>query len=108
MLGDILGHVASLRWLCGSIFGMVGANTTNTSLLHKMIDDISYAYTQASASSTTYYSIHSATTRALGITPQVACHIQYRSSEDTQRTVLQLYMNNMGTLSVSLRIHFLT
>lgn len=38
MLGEILEHGAELRWLCGSVFGLVGAIATNISQRRNMVN----------------------------------------------------------------------
>jgi hypothetical protein len=98
MLRDIVQFVAELRWICGSIFGLVGAIATITLQRRKIVNGDRHAYTPASASSTMYTSILFAITRVLGVALQAVYHTRYRSSEAMRHIALQLYMRNMETL----------
>ena len=103
MLKDILGYGTELHWLCGTVFGLVGAIATNNSHRHNMVNNGRRASISASASSTTYFFIHSAITQVLGIALQAVYRIRCPSSREMQRIALQLYMSNMGPLSESLQ-----
>lgn len=108
MLSEIIEHGAELRWLCGSVFGLVGATATNISQRRNMVNIIRHASTWSSPSPTIYSAIHFATTRVLGIAPQAVYRTRYRSSEGMRHIALQLYMSAMERLSASLQTHFLT
>jgi hypothetical protein len=108
MLGDIISYGAELNWLCGSVFGLASAITTNISQRCNVANSGRYASTLFPALSTTSTSIHSIITQVLGIALRAVYRTRYRFSEGMQRIALQRYMRNMETLSASLQIHFLT
>jgi hypothetical protein len=108
MLGDILGYAIQLHWLCGSVLALVGVIATNVSQRRNVSNNGRYASASFSASSTTFTSIHSATTQVLGIALEVVYRTRYQFSKGMQRTVLQLYMSSMVMSSASLRIQCLT